>query len=146
MEGFKEYLAVYAYKNEADSQLDLIVNDIVEVPNSQLNVDVPGWVKGKNRRTGMEGYFPGKEQPIFGRIKYVFIVCFQIAVSYLSQIDRKTEPQPSSAYMNPRMQGSPVKSQLMNRLEDYNDSGYGGSPLPPGTCTTSCSEIYCPTP
>jgi hypothetical protein len=22
---------------------------------------------------------------------------------------------------------------MMNKLEDYNDSGYGGSPLPPGT-------------
>lgn len=67
MESFKEYLAVYAYKNEADSQLDLTVNDIVEVPvvNSQLNLDVPGWVKGKNKRTGIEGYFPGNFQHLF---------------------------------------------------------------------------------
>ena len=62
MEGFREYLAVYAFKNESDPQLDLTVNDIIEVPigNSQLlNVDVPGWIKGKNKRTGMEGYYPG---------------------------------------------------------------------------------------
>lgn len=62
MEGFKEYLVVYAFKNELDPQLDLTVNDIIEVPigNSQmLNVDVPGWIKGKNKRTGMEGYYPG---------------------------------------------------------------------------------------
>jgi hypothetical protein len=62
MEGFKEYLVVYAFKNELDPQLDLTVNDIIEVPISNskmLNVDVPGWIKGKNKRTGMEGYYPG---------------------------------------------------------------------------------------
>lgn len=60
----------------------------------------------------------------------VYLLLF--AVSYLSQLDRKSESQPAAGYMNPRVQGSPVKSQLMSRLEDYNDSGYGGSPLPPG--------------
>lgn len=50
---------------------------------------------------------------------------------YLTQLERKPDVQPSS--INPRIQGSPIKSQMMNKLEDYNDSGYGGSPLPPGT-------------
>ncbi len=49
---------------------------------------------------------------------------------YLTPLDRKPDAQPSG--INPRIQGSPVKSQMMNKLEDYNDSGYGGSPLPPG--------------
>lgn len=64
MEICREYIAVYAFKNEVDSLLDLTVNDIIEVPvgNPQLSVDTPGWVKGKNRRTGMEGYFPGMNQ------------------------------------------------------------------------------------
>jgi hypothetical protein len=52
-------------------------------------------------------------------------------VPYLTQLERKPDVQPSS--INPRIQGSPIKSQMMNKLEDYNDSGYGGSPLPPGT-------------
>lgn len=63
MEGVKEYLVAYAFKNESDSQLDLMVNDIIEVPIGSpqlLNVDAPGWVKGKNKRTGTEGYYPGK--------------------------------------------------------------------------------------
>ncbi len=62
MEGFKEYLVVYAFKNELDPQLDLTVNDIIEVPignSHMLNVDGPSWIKGKNKRTGMEGYYPG---------------------------------------------------------------------------------------
>ncbi len=66
MEGFKEYLALYAFKNDADCQLDLTVNDVIEVPiGNPQNVDVPGWVKGKNKRSGMEGYFPGKKKSLF---------------------------------------------------------------------------------
>lgn len=135
MENFKEYVAVYAFRNEADSLLDLTVNDIIEVPfgSSQQNVDVPGWVKGRNKRTGIEGYFPGNTDLLLCHLKVIWLHAFcSPAVSYLSQLDRKTESQPSGVYMATRMQGSPVKSQLLNRLEDYNDSGYGGSPLPPG--------------
>lgn len=75
MEGFKEYLVVYAYKNESDSQLDLTVNDVIEVPigNSQLNVDVPGWIKGKNKRTGVEGYYPGIVYSEFTEIFNLFL-------------------------------------------------------------------------
>jgi hypothetical protein len=75
MEGFKEYLVVYAYKNESDSQLDLTVNDIIEVPigNSQLNVDVPGWIKGKNKRTSVEGYYPGIVYSEFTEIFNLFL-------------------------------------------------------------------------
>ena len=65
---------------------------------------------------------------------YNFTYLCLFPVSYLTQLDRKTDAQPSNAYMNPRMTGSPVKSHFMNKLEDYNDSGYGGSPLPPGMC------------
>lgn len=51
-------------------------------------------------------------------------------MSYLTEVEQKADIQPTT--MHPRIQGSPVKSQLINRLDDYNDSGYGGSPLPPG--------------
>ena len=61
MEGFKEFVAIYAFKNEADPKLELAVSDVIEVPcQSQMSPEIPGWVKGKNRRTGIEGYFPGK--------------------------------------------------------------------------------------
>ena len=141
MENFREYLAVYAFRNETDSQLDLVVNDIIEVPISSLqqHVDVPGLVKGRNKRSGMEGYFPGTSFNL-----QIFKICSQqihepthvsivfVTVSYLTPLDRKAENQSSGIYVYARLQGSPVKSQLMNKLEDYNDSGYGGSPLPPG--------------
>jgi len=63
METFKEFVALYAFKNEADPKLELAVSDVIEVPfplSSQMSPEIPGWVKGKNRRTGIEGYFPGK--------------------------------------------------------------------------------------
>jgi hypothetical protein len=30
----------------------------------------------------------------------------------------------------PKPRGTPLKTQITSKLEDYNDSGYGGSPLP----------------
>lgn len=62
MEPFKEYVAVYAFKNEADALLELAINDIIEVPYNPVSTvvsEAPGWIRGKNRRTGVEGYFPG---------------------------------------------------------------------------------------
>jgi len=43
---------------------------------------------------------------------------------------QKNEPQTSSTGLATRLRGSPLKSQHLNKFEDYNDSGYGGSPLP----------------
>ena len=42
----------------------------------------------------------------------------------------KNEPPTTSAGPATRLRGSPLKSQLLSKFEDYNDSGYGGSPLP----------------
>ena len=60
MEAAKEYLAIYPFKNE---ELELAVNDVIDVTvpanSSQTVIDRPGWILGKNRRTGIEGYFPG---------------------------------------------------------------------------------------
>ena len=43
---------------------------------------------------------------------------------FLSLVSQKNEAPPA------RTRGSPLKTQLLNKFEDYNDSGYGGSPLP----------------
>ena len=64
METVKEYIAVYPYRNEVDSQLELAVNDVVEVSilsdyMQHQTPGIPGWLRGKNRRTGIEGFFPG---------------------------------------------------------------------------------------
>ena len=61
MEGHENYVALYSATNE--SGVDLVVNDIIEV-TKQLSVDASektetsGWIKGRNRRTGKDGYFP----------------------------------------------------------------------------------------
>lgn len=58
MEGVKEFLAIYSFKNE---DIELAVNDVIEAATNgnQSHMDRPGWVRGRNRRTGIEGYFPG---------------------------------------------------------------------------------------
>lgn len=48
---------------------------------------------------------------------------------FLTLSAQKNEPQ-TSANAAGRLRGSPLKTQLLNKFEDYNDSGYGGSPLP----------------
>ena len=61
MEGFEEYVAVYDFKSDADSEVELVVNDVVEVVTGHVvNKDPSGWVKGTNKRTGVEGFYPGK--------------------------------------------------------------------------------------
>lgn len=63
MDGAREFIAIYPFRNESDHQFDLILNDILEVTNfhsvQQSNTDFPGWIWGKNKRSGIEGYFPG---------------------------------------------------------------------------------------
>lgn len=64
MEAVKEYIAVYPYKNEVDSNVELAVNDVVEVaalPDGNQGPDVPGWIRGKNRRTGVDAFYPGNQ-------------------------------------------------------------------------------------
>ena len=70
MEGFEEYVALYDFKSEADYEVELAVNDVVEVIHSQnsgVNKETNGWVKGRNKRTGVEGFYPGK-------IVYVYLI------------------------------------------------------------------------
>ena len=60
MEAFEEYVALYDFKSDADSEVELAVNDVIEVATAHVNKDPSGWVKGKNKRTGVEGFYPGK--------------------------------------------------------------------------------------
>jgi len=73
-------------------------------------------------------------------------VCINIfSGSYLTVNERKSSDVSSVLPQStPKVQGSPLKSQLLQRFEDYNDSGYGGSPLPPvGMCLLSREELHC---
>ena len=140
MESYKEFVAVYAFKNEADPKLELAVSDVIEVPHpsSQTSPEIPGWVKGRNRRTGIEGYFPGKKvQLLILKCKLVInnLPAFVLKGNYLSVCDRKSEITSTTPQLAKKSQGSPIKSQLLHKFEDYNDSGYGGSPLPHGLFT-----------
>ena len=67
MDGYDSYIAVYGSTNESD--FDLAVHDIIDVarngPDSadMLQNDGPVWIKGRNRRTGVEGLFPSMNFP-----------------------------------------------------------------------------------
>lgn len=39
---------------------DLAANDVIEVvgDHQREKAETPGWIRGRNRRTGVEGYFP----------------------------------------------------------------------------------------
>lgn len=51
----------------------------------------------------------------------------------LTHLDRKSDLQPVGVPPPPRRpQASPTKTLLASKFEDYNDSGYDGSPLSPG--------------
>jgi len=128
MERVKEYLAIYAFKNEADAQLELAVNDVVEVPAHNSGAEAHGWIRGKNRRTGAEGYFPGTTSSKIGKEVSLTFISIISSGSCLTLYDRKVDIQSSAVPR--RLLGSPSKSG--SKFEDYNDSGYDGSPLSPG--------------
>ena len=66
-----------------------------------------------------------------------------ITATYLMQVFDKANDahfQAGNQPPIPKPRGTPLKTQITSKLEDYNDSGYGGSPLP-GMLNSLLSQV-----